>query len=113
MAHALAPDLGEGDFNTAFFADDAFILHPLVLAAQAFVILDWAKNPGAEQAIPFRLEGTIVDRFRLFDFAKGPGANTLRRGQRNPDTIKALETLGLSKKLHQLIHSALLCARLA
>ena len=42
------------------------------------VILDRAKNLGTEQAVAFRLEGAIVDRFRLFYFAVGPGPDLVR-----------------------------------
>ena len=67
MAHALAPDFGEGDFNAAFLADNTAILHALIFAAQAFVIFDRAKDTRAEQAIPFWLECPVVDRFWLLD----------------------------------------------
>ena len=72
MAHALATNLGQGDLDAAFLADDAAILHPLVLAAQALVVLDRTENPGAEQPVPLRLEGAVVDGFRLPDLAIGP-----------------------------------------
>ena len=72
MAHAFAPHLGKGDFNAAFFADDALILHALIFAAQAFVILHWPKDTRAEQAITFWLESAVIDGFRLFDFAERP-----------------------------------------
>src|SRR6185312_8222073 len=42
----------------------------------------------AEQAVAFRLERTIVDGFRLFDFAERPGADLLRRCDRNLDLIE-------------------------
>src|SRR5207247_1926374 len=62
MAHAVAPHLRQGDLDAALLADDAAIFHPLVLAAQALVILDRPEDPGAEQAVPLRLEGAVVDR---------------------------------------------------
>src|SRR6185437_567316 len=52
MAHAVAAHLGQGDLDAAFLADDAAVLHALVLAAQALVILDRAKDAGAEQPVP-------------------------------------------------------------
>jgi hypothetical protein len=61
------------DFNAALFADDALVLHALVLAAQALVVLDRAEDARAEQAVALRLEGPVVDGLRLFDFAEGPG----------------------------------------
>ena len=70
MAHAFAPHFRQSNFNTAFFADDALILHALIFAAQAFVILHRSENACAEQAIAFWLERAIIDGFRLFDFAE-------------------------------------------
>src|SRR3546814_1349028 len=37
VAHALAAHLGQGDLDAALFADNAAVLHALVLAAQALV----------------------------------------------------------------------------
>ena len=78
MAHAVTPHARQGDFHAAFFADDAFIFHPLIFAAQTFVILDRAKDTGAEQTIALRLEGAVIDGLRLLDFAIGPGKNFFR-----------------------------------
>ena len=72
MTHTVAPHLRLGNFNAAFLAGDALVLHALVLAAQAFVILGRAKDTGAEQAVPLRLEGAVIDRLGLLDLAKGP-----------------------------------------
>jgi hypothetical protein len=68
MAHALTADLGLSDFDAALFAHHAAMLQALVLAAEAFEILDRAEYLGAEQAVALGLEGTIVDGFRLLDF---------------------------------------------
>src|SRR5438270_6207980 len=38
------------DLDRALLADDALVLHALVLAAQALVILDRPEDAGAEQA---------------------------------------------------------------
>ena len=70
MTHALAAHLGLGDLDTALFADDAAVLQPLVLAAQALVVFDGAKNLGAEQTVTLGLEGPVVDGLGFFDFAK-------------------------------------------
>ncbi len=85
MAHALAPYLGGDDLHAAFFTDNAAVLHALVLAAVALVVLYRAEDLGAEQAIPLRLEGAVVDGFRLFHLAVGPFADGLRRGNGNLD----------------------------
>ena len=90
MAHPLAPNLAERDLDTALLADDAPVLHPLVLAAEALVVLDRTEDARAEQPILLRLEGPVVDGFRLADLAIGPGADLLRAGDRNADLIEAL-----------------------
>ena len=48
VPHALAPDLRQGDFNPTLLANDSAILHPLILTAQAFVILNRAENTRTE-----------------------------------------------------------------
>src|ERR1700676_3185543 len=101
MAHAVAPHLGEGDFDAAFLADDAAILHALVLAAQALVILDCPEDARAEHAIALRLEGAVVDRFRLLNLAEGPGTDTLRAGDRDANLIEALRTGRLAEGGHK------------
>src|SRR3546814_6049503 len=67
MAHAFAANLGHRDLDTAFFADDALVFHALILAAQAFIILDRTKDARAEQAVAFGLERAVVDRLGLLD----------------------------------------------
>src|SRR5262249_7584827 len=104
MAHAVAPHLRQGDFDAAFLADDPAILHALVFATQALVILDRAKNAGAEQPVPFRPEGAVVDRLGLLDLAVGPGADALRARDRDPDLIEALRPRNLPEDVHQLVH---------
>src|SRR4029450_317348 len=88
MAHALAPDLGERDLDAALLADDAAILHALVLAAQALVVFDRTEDAGTEQPVPLRLEGAVIDRLGLLDLAEGPGADALRAGDRDADLIE-------------------------
>jgi hypothetical protein len=91
MAHPLAAHLLQRDFNAAFLADDAAIFHALVFAAEAFVVLDRPEDTGAEQAVTFRLEGPVVDGFRLLDLAIGPRQNPLGRGQRDLDLVEGLD----------------------
>jgi hypothetical protein len=54
------------------------VLHALVLAAIALVILDGPEDLGAEETIAFRLEGPVVDRLGLLDFAERPLSNLVR-----------------------------------
>jgi hypothetical protein len=93
MAHALAADLLERDLDAALLADDALVLHALVLAAQALVVLDRTEDARAEQAVPLRLERAVVDRLRLLDLAEGPAEDPLGRGQRDLDLVEGLRRL--------------------
>ena len=78
VAHALAPDLLQRDFHAALLADDAAVLHPLVLAAQALVVLDRTEDARAEQAVTLGLERAVVDGLGLLDLAEGPAQDPLR-----------------------------------
>src|SRR5690606_33659505 len=103
---ALAPDLGERHLDAALLADDALVLHALVLAAQALVVLDRAEDASTEQAIPLRLEGAVVDRLRLLDLAVGPRADPLGAGDRDADLVEAdRRPRHRSENAHQLIHA--------
>src|SRR5258707_5423679 len=112
MAHALAPDARQRDVDRALFADDALVLHPLVLAAQALVVLDRPEDAGAEQAVALGLEGAVVDGLRLLDLAVGPGQNLLRGRNRDPDLVKDLRRRRRIEKIHNLlVHGLLLACR--
>src|SRR5664279_655268 len=112
MAHALAPDPGQRHLDRALLADDALVLHALVLAAQALVILDRPEDAGAEQAVALRLEGAVVDGLRLLDLAVGPRQNLLRRGDRNPDLIEHLSRRRRIEEIHNfLVHGILFACR--
>ena len=49
VAEALTADLGLDDFDAALLADDAAVLHALVLAAVALVVLHRPEDLGAEE----------------------------------------------------------------
>ena len=104
MAHALAAHLGEGHLDAALLADDAAVLHALVLAAQALVVLDRSEDAGAEQAVTLRLEGAVVDGLRLLDLAVGPGADALRAGDRDADLVEGRRALRLAQYVDQIGH---------
>ena len=72
VAHAFTTHFGQRHFNAALLANHTTVLQALVFTAQTFVILDRTKNFRAEQAVTFRLERSVVDSFRLFNFAVGP-----------------------------------------
>src|SRR5882757_10661630 len=109
MAHALAPHAAERHFDRALLADDALVLHALVLAAQALVILDRPEDARAEQAVTLRLERAVVDGLGLLDLAVGPGQNLLRARDRNPDLVEDLRRDLRAEEIHHfLIHHHLL-----
>ena len=108
MAHALAPHPRQGDFDRALLADDALVLHPLVLAAQALVVLDRPEDARAEQTVALGLEGAVVDGLRLFDLAVGPGQNLFRARDRYPDLVKDLNRHLRAEKIHDLLVHLLL-----
>src|SRR4029077_18487836 len=90
MAHALAPDLGERHLDAALLANDALVLHALVLAAQALIVLHRAEDARAEQPVALRLEGAVVDRLRLLDLPIGPGQNFLRARNADANLVEIL-----------------------
>ena len=104
MAHAFSANFGQRHFDTTFFTNDAAVLHPLVFAAEAFVIFDRPKNPSAEQTVPFGFKGPVVDRFRLLDFTKRPGSDPIWTGDGNLNLVETLGTRRLPEKIHQLVH---------
>lgn len=104
VTHALATHLGQGDFGAALFADHATVLHALVLAAQALVVLDRSEDGGAEQAVTLGLEGPVVDGFGLLHFAVGPRTNQVRRRQRDLDRVEIQRLALLIEEIEQVFH---------
>src|SRR4051794_35031825 len=112
MAHALATDAAQRHLDRALFPDDALVLHPLVLAAQALVILDRPEDAGAEQAVALGLEGAVVDGLRLLYLAVGPRQNLLRGRNRDPDLVEDLSRRRRIEEIHNfLVHRLLLACR--
>src|SRR5580704_7489278 len=110
MTHPLAPHARERHLDRALFADDALVLHALVLAAQALVVLDRPKDARAEQTVALGLEGAIVDGLRLLDLAVGPGKNLFRARDGNPDLVEDLSRHLRAEKIHDLLVHHLLLA---
>src|SRR5438477_4093915 len=105
VTHPLAPHARKRHLDRALFADDALVLHALVLAAQALVILDRPEDARAEQAVALGLEGAVVDGLRLLDLAVGPGKNLLRARDRDPDLVEDLSRHLRAEKIHDfLVH---------
>ena len=94
MAQALTPDLAERDFHTALIANYAAVLHPLVFSAQALPVGYRAENLGAEKAVALRLEGAVVDGFRLGDFSMRPRPDFFWTSQADANGIKIRDLTG-------------------
>src|SRR5205807_5666028 len=109
VPHALATDLGERDLDAALLADHPAVLQALVLAAQALVILDRPEDLGAEEAVPLRLEGAVVDRLGFLHFAVGPRADLFRRGDPDLDRVELLFLRNLLEQIEQCFHVLLQC----
>src|SRR5438067_1022837 len=104
MAHALAANLRDGDFDAALLADDALVLHALVLAAQALVVLDRTEDARAEQAVTLRLERAVVDRLRLLDFAERPAADLVGRRDADADLVEGFRLGDRVCEVRQFVH---------
>src|ERR1700685_694294 len=87
VAEAFAANFRQRNFHAALVADHAAVLHALVLAAEAFPVGYGAEDAGAEQAVPLRLEGAVVDGLRLGDFAMRPAPDFFRRRQADADRV--------------------------
>jgi hypothetical protein len=99
VPHPLAADLGLDHLDAALLTHDPAVLHALVLAANALVVFDGAEDLGAEQAVAFGLERSVVDRLRLLDFAERPTANLLRRRNGDPERGERERILGLLEQI--------------
>ena len=88
VAEALTTHLGLDDLDAALLAHDAAVLHALVLAADALVVLHRPEDLRAEQAVSLRLERAVVDRLRLLHLAVRPLPDLLRAGQRDANALK-------------------------
>jgi hypothetical protein len=95
VPHPLAPDLRLDHLDAALLTHDAAVLHALVLAAVALVVLDRTEDLGTEEPVAFRLERPVVDRLGLLDFPVRPLPDLLRRRDRNPQRVERERILRL------------------
>ena len=72
MTHTFTTNLGLSNFYTALITDGTTVLKSLVFTAETFIILYRSEDLGTEQTVAFRLESTVVDGFRLLNFAVRP-----------------------------------------
>jgi hypothetical protein len=76
------------NFNAAFLADNAAMLHSFIFTAVALIVLDRTKDFCTEQTIAFWLECTIIDRLWFFDFTMAPLMDFLRASQADAHRLK-------------------------
>jgi hypothetical protein len=104
VTQALATDLGLNDLDTTLFTSDAAVLHALILSAQAFIVLDWTKDPGTEEAVSLRLERPVVNGLGLLDLAMRPAANLLGRSQADANRDVVQRVLRLVEEIVDVLH---------
>ena len=88
VAHALTTHARERHFDAATVADHALVLDALVFSAGAFPVTRRTENAFAKQAALFRLEGAVVDRLRILDFALAPGTHRVAGSDADGDLIE-------------------------
>ena len=104
VTEPLAANLALDDLNAALLADNSAVLHALVLAADALVVLHGPEDAGTEQTVALGLEGTVVDGLRLLHFAMRPLPDALRRGQADLNRTEMEGILRLLEKAENVLH---------
>src|SRR5690606_4787202 len=82
----------------------ALVLHALVLAAQALVVLHRAEDARAEQPVTLGLERAVVDRLGLLDLAERPRADALGGGDPDLDLVEGFRLGELVGEFGQFVH---------
>ena len=91
VPHPLTTHLGASDLDAAALADDALEPDTLVLAAGALPVPGRPEDLLAEEPVLLRLEGAVVDGFRLLDLAVGPRANVVRGGETDTQLVEEVD----------------------
>src|SRR6185312_15975868 len=91
-------------FGAALLADDAAMLHALVLAAQALVVLDRTEDRRAEETVTLGLERAVVDRLGLLHLAERPRTDQVRRSERDLDRVEVERLALLVEEIEQVFH---------
>ena len=91
VPHALTTHLGARDLDTAALADDALEAHALVLAAVALPVPGRTEDLLAEEPVLLRLQGAVVDGFRLLDLTVRPRADVVRGGEPDAQLVEEVD----------------------
>jgi hypothetical protein len=70
-----------GDFNSTTVTNNSFVSDTLVFTTGTLKIFDRTKDSLTKQTVTFGFVGSVVDRFRLENFASGIAQDDLRGGQ--------------------------------
>ena len=76
------------NFDTAFIADHAAMLHSFIFSAETFPIRNRTENSRAEQPVALRFKCAVIDSFRLRNFAVRPRTNFFRRREADANRLK-------------------------
>src|SRR5439155_8866988 len=104
VPHALATDLRLDDLHAALLADHPPVPHALVLPAVALVVLGGTEDLGAEESIPFGLEGAVVDRFRLLHLTMRPRSDLVGRGERDANGVEDERIFRFFEETEEVFH---------
>src|SRR6266545_1326464 len=104
VAEPLAPHLRLDHLHAALLAHHPAVLHALVLAAVALVVLHGAEDLRAEQPVALRLERAVVDRLRLLHLAVRPLADLVRARERDADGGEGERILRLLEEIEDVLH---------
>ena len=88
VAEPAPPDRSLGDLDAALVADHPPVLHALVLAADAFPVVDRTEDLRAEESAPFGFQRPVVDRLGLRHLSVRPAPDLLRRSDRDLDRVE-------------------------
>ena len=91
VAHPLPAHLRAGHLDAAALTDDPLEADTLVLAAGALPVPGRTEDLLAEEAVLLRLEGAVVDGFRLLDLAVGPRADVVSRGKTDTQLVEEVD----------------------
>src|SRR5215475_4143465 len=93
VAHTFTANARKRDFNAATIADNALVLDSLVFSARTFPVACRTENSFAEKSALLRLERSIIDRLRIFDFAFAPRPHRVARSHANRDLVETDRSL--------------------
>ena len=106
MAHALSAHLCSRNFNTALFADNALVAHPLISSAVAFPVLRRSENTFAEEAVRLGFKAPVVYGFGFFNFTVGPFSDLFGGCKTDSDCIEICQFKQVLISLPTLLYSS-------